>query len=92
MHPQRFKLTVPLAYKAALAVVGIGHESFVLLVEPQYIRRAGVDADAATSASYLVHLNVRHSFFPFGETRGACAVLGGREQREMIQAEVRPTV
>ena len=90
MHPQRLKLTIPLTHKASLAVVGIGNESFVLLVETQYIWWAGVDADAATGARDLVHLNAGHSFFPFGETRGAYVAWGGPGRCETIQATARP--
>jgi len=91
-HPQGLKFTVPLTDKAALAIVGVGHESFVLLIEPQDIGRAGVDTDAATGTGYLIHLNSGHAIFPFGETRDAYAASGGPVRRETIRVKVRPIV
>ena len=85
-YPQRFKLTVPLANKAALTVVGVSDDRLVFRVHAQHVGLAGFHSYSASRTRGAIHLNARHEMFPSRGKPDASVGSGAPERHEMVRA------
>jgi len=89
-HSYRLVRAVPLTDKTDLTILCIGHDGFIVLVQPQNIRGTGVDTNATTRTGFTVYFNSRHEAPFYLEKPNVNFSSGGQARRETIPARVRP--